>query len=112
LSTSSTGGSICGGDFLLAAARDIRNESLASTQTCSSVNTSGSTNGNYTALSNQASIVASGALQMSAGRDITDVAGHISAANAGLTAGRDVNSMLWQQAARTSRRSARMRRTT
>jgi filamentous hemagglutinin len=81
------GGTIRGGDVLLAAARDVRNESLASTQTYSSVNTSGS----YTALSNQASIVASGALQISAGRDITDVAGHISAANAGLTAGRDVN---------------------
>jgi filamentous hemagglutinin len=81
------GGTIRGADVLLAAARDVRNESLASTQTYSSVNTSGS----YTALSNQASIVASGALQISAGRDITDVAGHISAANAGLTAGRDVN---------------------
>jgi hypothetical protein len=69
----------------------MRNESLASTQTYSSLNTSGSTNGNYTALSNQASIVASGAFQISAGRDITDLAGHISAANAGLTAARDVN---------------------
>jgi filamentous hemagglutinin len=72
---------------LLSAAGDVRNESLASTQTYSSVNTSGS----YTALSNQASIVASGDLQISAGRDITDVAGHITAANASFIAGRDVN---------------------
>ena len=85
------GGTIRGGDVLLSAARDVRNESLASTQTYSSVNTSGSTSGNYTALSNQASIVASGDLQISAGRDITDVAGHINAANASLTTGRDVN---------------------
>jgi filamentous hemagglutinin len=81
------GGTIRGGDVLVAAARDVRNESLASRQTYSSANTSGS----YTVMSNQASIVASGTLEVHAGRDVTDVAGRISAANASLTAARDVN---------------------
>lgn len=81
------GGTIRGGDILVAAARDVRNESLASRQTYSSANTSGS----YTVMSNQASIVASGTLEVHAGRDITNVAGRISAANASLTAARDVN---------------------
>lgn len=80
------GGTISGGDILLAAARDVRNESLATTQTYTSANTSGS----YTTLSNQAAITASGALQVSAGRDLTDVAGRITAASASLAAGRDV----------------------
>ena len=54
------GGTIAGGDILLAAARDVRNESLATTQTYASANTAGS----YTSLANQAAITASGALQI------------------------------------------------
>lgn len=81
------GGSISGGAMLLAAARDVRNESLALTQSYASSQTSGS----YTALSNQAVITASGRLQINAGRDLINVAGKVGAGSAGILAARDVN---------------------
>ncbi|MDB5936595.1 MAG: hypothetical protein JWQ01_3939, partial [Massilia sp.] len=81
------GGSIRGGAVLLAAARDVRNESLAITQSYASSQTSGS----YTSLSNQAVITAGGLLQISAGRDLIDVAGTVGAGSANVSAARDVS---------------------
>jgi filamentous hemagglutinin len=81
------GGTISGGEMVLQAKGDIINQSLTVKQEYASVNTSGS----YTSLSNQASITASGALTISAGRDLADTGGTITAASANLTAGRDIS---------------------
>lgn len=80
------GGTIRGSDVLLAAERDIRNESLTAKQTYAN----GPAQGSYTSMSNQSSIQAGGTLEISAGRDLTDIAGKISAGDAAITAGRDV----------------------
>ncbi|USX11997.1 hemagglutinin repeat-containing protein [Oxalobacteraceae bacterium OTU3CAMAD1] len=80
------GGSIKGGDVGLKAERDVINQSLSVKQEYASVNTSGS----YTSLSNQTSITATGALGISAGRDVTDTGGTIVAASAVIQAGRDI----------------------
>ena len=64
----------------LAAGRDVINQSLTVKQEYASVNTSGS----YTTLSNQASITASGALAIKAGRDVSDTGGTIAGASVGI----------------------------
>ena len=81
------GGRINGGAVVLAATRDVRNVSLAVTQSYASSQTSGS----YTALSNQAVVTAGGLLQINAGRDLIDVAGKIGAGSASISALRDVS---------------------
>ena len=81
------GGAIKGGEMALRAGGDVINQSLSVRQAYASVNTSGS----YTSLSNQASITASGPLSISAGRDLTDTGGTITASSASLTAGRDIS---------------------
>jgi adhesin HecA-like repeat protein len=102
------GGTIRGGDVLLSAAGDVRNESLASTQTYSSVNTSGS----YTALPIRrrswppATCKSAPAATSPMWQDTS-----APPMPALLPAAMSI-SMHWQQAARTSRRSARTRRTT
>jgi filamentous hemagglutinin len=80
------GGAIKGDAVALAAGRDVRNESLAVTQTYDF----GKNSGSYTLLSNESTIAARGTLDILAGRDLSDVAGKISAASANLTAGRDI----------------------
>jgi filamentous hemagglutinin len=80
------GGAIKGGDITLQAGRDIRNESLSVQQSYASAQTTGS----YTSLSNVATITATGPLSVSAGRDVSDIAGRINAGSAAITAGRDI----------------------
>lgn len=81
------GGTIKGDWVALSAQRDVKNESLAVTQAYDFKQNSGS----YTSLSNQASITATGALDIQAGRDLSDLAGMISAGSATLTAGRNIS---------------------
>jgi len=81
------GGAIKGGAMDLSAGRDVINQSLTVKQEYASVNTSGS----YTTLSNQASITASGALAIKAGRDVSDTGGTIAGASVGIGAARDVS---------------------
>lgn len=81
------GGAIKGDAVALAAGRDVRNESLAVTQTYDF----GKNGGSHTSLSNESTIAASGTLEILAGRDLSDVAGKISAGSANLTAGRDIS---------------------
>jgi filamentous hemagglutinin len=80
------GGSIAGASVALRAGRDIRNESLVVKDSWATQQNSGST----TALSNTASIVTTGALNIDAGRDLTDLAGKLSAGSAVITAGNDI----------------------
>ncbi|WP_343828854.1 hemagglutinin repeat-containing protein [Massilia aurea] len=80
------GGAIAGGNVALQAGRDIRNESLVVKDSWATQQNSGST----TALSNTASIVTTGALNIDAGRDLTDLAGKLSAGSAVITAGNDI----------------------
>jgi len=80
------GGAIAGGSVALQAGRDIRNESLVAKDSWATQHNSGST----TALSNTASIVTTGALSIDAGRDLTDLAGKLSAGSAVITAGNDI----------------------
>ncbi|MQA18808.1 hemagglutinin repeat-containing protein [Rugamonas rivuli] len=81
------GGAIKGGAVGLSAGRDVINQSLTIKQEYASVNTSG----NYTTLSNQASITGSGAVAIKAGLDVADTGGTIAGASVGIGAGRDVN---------------------
>jgi filamentous hemagglutinin len=81
------GGTIKGGTVTLAADRDVRNESLAVTEAYDF----GQNRGSHTSLSNQASITATGALDIMAGRDLSDLAGKITAGNASLTAGQNID---------------------
>lgn len=81
------GGAISGGEMVLSAGGDVINQSLTVKQEYASSSNSGS----YTSLSNQASITASGALAISAGRDVIDTGGTIIAASAGIEAGRDIS---------------------
>jgi filamentous hemagglutinin len=81
------GGSVNGSTVVLAADRDIRNESLAVTQTYDF----GQNSGSHTSLSNQATITSAGELDIMAGRDLSDLAGKITAGSATLTAGHNVD---------------------
>jgi len=81
------GGTIAGGDVVLSAQGDIRNETLVVKQTYDF----GQNSGSYTSLSNVASITATGKLDITAGRDLSDLAGVITAGSATITAGRDVS---------------------
>ncbi len=81
------GGRIAGGSVGLAAARDVHNETLAAKEGFATDHNSGS----YTSVSNRAEILAAGALDIQAGRDLVDLAGTIKAGTADITAGRDVN---------------------
>jgi filamentous hemagglutinin len=81
------GGTIKGDSVALAARRDVKNESLAVTQTYDFKQNSGS----YTSLSNQAIITSAGTLDIQAGRDLSDLAGKISAGSATLTAGQNIS---------------------
>ena len=80
------GGRINGGVVALAADRDVKNESLAVTQRYDFQQNGGS----YTTLANQATITATGALDIMAGRDLSDLAGKITAGSAVLTAGQNI----------------------
>lgn len=80
------GGSIAGGTVGLQAGRDVRNESLAVTQSWSTLQNGGSS----TALSNAASIAATGKLGISAGRDLVDLGGTLGGGSAFITAGNDI----------------------
>ncbi|QBQ36694.1 hemagglutinin repeat-containing protein [Pseudoduganella plicata] len=80
------GGTIAGGDVQLDAGGDIRNETLVVKQTYDF----GPNSGSYTSLSNVASITATGKLDIFAGRDLSDLAGKITAGSASIMTGRDV----------------------
>jgi filamentous hemagglutinin len=81
------GGSIKGESVALAAGRDVRNESLAVTEAYDF----GQNSGSYTSLSNRATISAAGSLDIMAGRDLSDLAGQLSAGSANLTAGQNIS---------------------
>ncbi len=81
------GGTIKGGAVSLTAANDIKNESLTVKQTYDF----GQNSGSNTSLSNVATIAATGTLDMMAGRDLSDLAGKISAGSATLGASRDIS---------------------
>ncbi|HAV37543.1 MAG TPA: hypothetical protein DCX52_14520 [Massilia sp.] len=81
------GGKIAGGLVGLAAVRDVHNETLAAKESFATDHNRGS----YTSVSNRAEILAAGALDIQAGRDLVDLAGTIKAGTADITAGRDVN---------------------
>jgi filamentous hemagglutinin len=81
------GGSIKGGAVALVADRDVKNESLAVIEKYDF----GQNGGSYTSLSNQANITATGALDIVAGRDLSDLAGRITGGSASLTAGRNID---------------------
>jgi filamentous hemagglutinin len=81
------GGTIRGGDVMLDAKGDIKNETLVVKQTYDF----GPNSGSYTSLSNVASITATGKLDILAGRDLSDLAGKITAGSANISAGRDVS---------------------
>jgi filamentous hemagglutinin len=81
------GGSIKGGSVALVADRDVKNESLAVKETYDF----GQNGGSYTSLSNLASITSTGSLDIMAGRDMSDLAGRITAGNATLTAGQNID---------------------
>lgn len=81
------GGSIKGDSVALVADRDVKNESLAVTEKYDF----GQNSGSYTSLSNQANIKATGSLDIMAGRDLSDLAGKMTAGSATLTAGRNIN---------------------
>ncbi|GHC68312.1 hypothetical protein GCM10007320_00560 [Pseudorhodoferax aquiterrae] len=85
------GGTVQGQDVALVAARDVRNESLAITQDWSASNARASVVGSHTSLSNTARIEAGRTLQIQAGQDVQDTAGHIAAGGtARVQAGRDI----------------------
>ncbi|PZP97128.1 MAG: hypothetical protein DI587_18275 [Variovorax paradoxus] len=85
------GGTVQGQDVALVAARDVRNESLAITQDWSASNARASVVGSHTSLSNTARIEAGRTLQIQAGQDVEDTAGHIAAGGtARVQAGRDI----------------------
>ncbi|MGC3986774.1 MAG: hemagglutinin repeat-containing protein [Pseudorhodoferax sp.] len=85
------GGTVQGRDVALVAARDVRNESLAITQDWSASNARASVVGSHTSLSNTARIEAGRTLQIQAGQDVRDTAGHIAAGGAAsVQAGRDI----------------------
>ncbi|WP_245965577.1 hemagglutinin repeat-containing protein [Pseudorhodoferax soli] len=85
------GGTVQGRDVALVAARDVRNESLAITQDWSASNARASVTGSHTSLSNTARIEAGRTLQIQAGQDVQDTAGHIAAGGtANVQAGRDI----------------------
>jgi len=79
------GGSILGASVELDAERDIRNESLMATDSWATAQNGGS----HTQLSNQGTITATGALTVEAGRNLTDLAGKLTAGSAVITAGKD-----------------------
>jgi filamentous hemagglutinin len=81
------GGTIKGSSVVLAADRDIRNESLAVTQTYDFQQNGGS----HTSLSNEATIKTAGSLDIVAGRNLSDLAGKITAGSAVLTAGNNID---------------------
>jgi filamentous hemagglutinin len=81
------GGSIKGDSVALVAGRDVRNESLAVTEAYDF----GQNSGSYTSLSNQATITATGSLDIMAGRDLSDLAGQFSGGSANLTAGQNIS---------------------
>jgi filamentous hemagglutinin len=81
------GGTIKGGSVALVADRDVKNESLAVKDTYDF----GQNSGSYTSLSNVATIAATGTLDIMAGRDLSDLAGRITAGSATLTAGQNVD---------------------
>jgi filamentous hemagglutinin len=69
----------------------VRNESLAITQDWSASNARASVSGTHTSLSNTARIEAGRTLQIQAGQDMLDTAGHIAAGGmASVQAGRDI----------------------
>ncbi|CAN7756650.1 hemagglutinin repeat-containing protein [Pseudorhodoferax sp. LjRoot39] len=85
------GGTVQGQDVALVAARDVRNESLAITQDWSASNARASVVGSHTSLSNTTRIEAGRTLQIQAGQDVQDTAGHIAAGGtASVQAGRDI----------------------
>ncbi|CAN7756811.1 hemagglutinin repeat-containing protein [Pseudorhodoferax sp. LjRoot39] len=85
------GGTVQGQDVALVAARDVRNESLAITQDWSASNAQASVVGSHTGLSNTARIEAGRTLQIQAGQDVQDTAGHIATdGTASVQAGRDI----------------------
>jgi len=81
------GGTIKGGSVALVADRDLRNESMAATETYDF----GQNSGNYTSLSNLATITATGALDIIAGRNLSDLSGRIDADSAALSAGQNID---------------------
>ena len=85
------GGTVQGRDMALVAARNMRNESLAITQDWNASNARASVVGSHTSLSNTARIEAGRTLQIQAGQDVLDTAGHIAAGGtASVQAGRDI----------------------
>jgi filamentous hemagglutinin len=81
------GGAITGAAVALVADRDVKNESLAVTEKYDF----GQNGGSYTSLSNLGAITATGTLDIMAGRDLSDLAGRITAGSATLTAGRNID---------------------
>ncbi|HEY4315979.1 MAG TPA: filamentous hemagglutinin N-terminal domain-containing protein, partial [Herbaspirillum sp.] len=92
---SNLGGSIQGDNIALNAGGDIRNETLAVTET----HADGQVSDSFTSLSNQATIAAGDSLLIQAGRDVVDIAGQISAGlgkpegigDVQISAGRDIS---------------------
>ena len=85
------GGTIQADAIGLIAGRDVRNESLTVTKAWSQQTGQLDATGRHTSLSNTARIEAGQTLQIQAGQDVVDVAGHIHAAgDARVQAGRDV----------------------
>ncbi|WGG52757.1 hemagglutinin repeat-containing protein [Rugamonas sp. DEMB1] len=85
------GGAVRGNALELTAGGDIVNQTLSIKQEYGGARPGSVISGSFTSLSNQASIVATGALTLAAGRDVADTAGAIRAgAGASVAAGRDI----------------------
>ncbi|MBJ7310542.1 hemagglutinin repeat-containing protein, partial [Rugamonas sp. CCM 8940] len=84
------GGALVTGVSISTSEGDIVNQTLSIKQEYSGVSPGAVNGGGYTSLSNQAGIVATGALTLDAKRDIVDTGGVIGAASATVTAGRDI----------------------
>ncbi|MET3432445.1 filamentous hemagglutinin [Herbaspirillum seropedicae] len=89
------GGGISGDEIVISAGRNVRNETLTTTQTYNN----GQTSGSYTSLSNQGSIAADKNLTITAGADITNLGATLASGRSGdaatgklsMSAGRDIN---------------------
>ncbi|QDD65620.1 filamentous hemagglutinin N-terminal domain-containing protein [Herbaspirillum seropedicae] len=89
------GGGISGDEVVISAGRNVRNETLTTTENYNN----GQTRGSYTSLSNQGSIAAGKNLTITAGADITNLGATLASGRSGdaatgklsMSAGRDIN---------------------
>nr|WP_267889729.1 filamentous hemagglutinin N-terminal domain-containing protein [Herbaspirillum camelliae] len=89
------GGGISGDEVVISAGRNVRNETLTTTESYNN----GQTRGSYTSLSNQGSIAAGKNLTITAGADITNLGATLASGRSGdaaagklsMSAGRDIN---------------------